>query len=132
MEEFIMKKHVNLIMAFLFSITILLGCGQTESPGETSNADEQVVNVTISTDNGEEVISDATIEIEENEILMDVLEENFEIEDEGGFITSIDGVEQTENKYWLYEVNDEKASVGANEYELSPGDEVVFDLQAIE
>ncbi|WP_240335272.1 DUF4430 domain-containing protein [Paraliobacillus sediminis] len=127
-----MKNHVKLIMAFLVSTLILLGCGQTETPDETTNANEQAVNIVISTDNGEEVISDETIEIEENEILMDVLEENYEIEDVDGFITSIDGVEQTDDKFWLYEVNDEEALVGANEYELSSGDEVVFDLHGME
>lgn len=129
-----MKKHVKLITAFLVSIIILLGCGQTEKPDETTNVEEQeqVVDITISTDNGEEVISSETIEIEENEVLMDVLQENYEIEDVDGFITSIEGVEQTDDTFWLYEVNDEEALVGANEYELSSGDEVVFELQAME
>ncbi|WP_232824039.1 MULTISPECIES: DUF4430 domain-containing protein [Paraliobacillus] len=129
-----MKNHVKLIMAFLLSTLILFGCGQTETPDETTNVEEQeqVVNITISTDNGEEVISSETIEIEENEILMDVLEENYEIEDADGFITSIDGVEQSDDKYWLYEVNGEQANVGASEYELSSGDEVIFDLHGTE
>ena len=32
----------------------------------------------------------------------------------------------------MYDVNDEMAQVGADEFELSPGDDVVFDLQVAE
>jgi len=65
---------------------------------------------------------------------MDVLKENFDVEEDNGFVTAIDGVEQDVNAQigWMYFVNDEMAMVGANEYELSPGDVVNFDLQSWE
>lgn len=131
-----MKKYIHLFMLFFLSATILIGCGQTDTPEETiTKVEEQVeeITLTISTDNGEEVVSSETVEIEEGAILMDVLVDNYEIESTNdGFITSIEGIEQNDNKYWMYEVNDEQASVGASEFELKPGDDVVFDLHVIE
>ena len=133
-------------MLTLFTIftTLLLvvGCSnesttpteEEETGIETTESQEEVIKVTISKDEGEEVLSEKEIEIEENAILMDIMKENYDIEEDDGFITSIDGVapEEGEEKAWMYFVNDEMAMVGAAEYELEAGDNVVFDLQAWE
>lgn len=67
---------------------------------------------------------------------MDVLKENFyvETEQDGKFITSIERVapKEGEEKAWMFTVNGEMANVGASSYELSPGDEVNFDLHSYE
>ena len=65
------------------------------------------------------------------EKLLDVLKENFAVEESDGFITSIEGIEQDvdEKIGWIYFINDEMAMVGAAEYELEANDEVNFDLQ---
>lgn len=156
-----MAKFVLRFGALLLVIGLLVGCGDADNSEETndtnnieetngvSNAEEtennvsaeeqeETVVITISKDDGEEVITDKEIAIEEGDILIDVMEENFDIETEydGTFITSIDGVApaegEEEEKGWVYFVNDEMALVGAAEYELTPGDEVTFDLQAWE
>ncbi|WP_337020155.1 DUF4430 domain-containing protein [Oceanobacillus massiliensis] len=66
--------------------------------------------------------------------MLDVMEDNFFIERDGAYITSIERVSASEEDKtaWMYFVNDEMATVGADEYELSPGDKVVFDLQSWE
>lgn len=129
----------------------MVGCGKAESnddnhanhAGENANQEvnEEVneeiteeVAFTISKDNGEEIIAEEEIAVEEGAILLDVLQENFEVElTEQGFITAINGSEQDEEAgvYWMYDVNGEAALVGAGEYELQPGDEVVFDLRGM-
>ncbi|WP_077621690.1 DUF4430 domain-containing protein [Sediminibacillus massiliensis] len=138
-----MKNIFSALFLVLFLVTGLVGCGQeqgqeqeqsepqTENASETEN--EESVSVTISED-GEDVIAEEDIPIEEGDILLDVMKENFEVEESDGFITSIEGVSQDEEagKYWMYYVNGEMAEVGANEKELSPDDEVTFDLQAME
>ncbi|SDJ66712.1 DUF4430 domain-containing protein [Sediminibacillus albus] len=137
-----MKKFLfNLFSVLLFAV-LLTGCGgqepnnneqsETEQTGETEN--QESVMVTISENQGEKVIAEKEIAIEEGAILLEVMKENFEIEESDGFITSIEGVSQNEDegKYWMYTINGEMAEVGANEYELTPGDEVTFDLQAME
>jgi hypothetical protein len=79
-------------------------------------AGEEIDNVDLAVDNGA--------------ILLDAMKENMEIEETDGFINSINGVEQSEkdNKFWIYIVNDEQVTVGANEYELLDGDQVVWEL----
>ena len=138
-----MKKNWLTVLFTLFTVLVLVvGCGNnsneptqnSETNEEVNDAEEEVVFVTISKDEGEEVLSEKEIEIEENDILMEVMQENFEIEEEEGFITTIDGVgpEEGEEKAWMYFVNNEMAMVGAAEYELKAGDQVLFDLQAWE
>ncbi len=53
-------------------------------------------------------------------------------EEEGGFITSINGVHQDEDagKYWLYYINGEFAQVGAGEYIVQEGDEITWKLES--
>lgn len=147
-----MNKWLLRFASVLLIIGIMAGCSsdtgsddnasegastQTEEQtGEQDNIEqnEDAVAITISKDDGEEVIDEKEVPIEADAILMDILKENFDVEEEKGFITSIEGVapEKDEEKAWMFFVNDELASVGANEYELAPGDEVTFDLQAWE
>ncbi|WP_217984676.1 DUF4430 domain-containing protein [Terribacillus saccharophilus] len=127
-----MKKALHMLSALLLAAGILAGCGTAEQPQQNQQAEqqtEQQVTVTLSED-GEE-ISSKEVSFEEGDILLDVMKENFEIEEDGGFITSIDGHAQdaNANKYWLFTVNEEMSPVGANEVELKDGDEVVFNLQ---
>ncbi|MFC3038957.1 DUF4430 domain-containing protein [Virgibacillus xinjiangensis] len=132
--------------SLLMVIGLLSGCadedtGQTDSTADTeqgeaqqSEENEEKVLITLSENEGEEVFTEEEVTIEENAILLDVMKENFEIEEENGFISSINGIgpQEGEERSWMYYVNGEMAMVGAQEYELSPGDEVTFDLQAWE
>ncbi len=105
---------------------------QTTTEDETAEQEDMVL-ITISKNAGEETLDEKTVPIEEGALLIEVMEEHFDLETDfdGAFIVSIDGVgpEEDEEIAWMYTVNDEVAMVGANEYELEPGDEVVFDLQ---
>lgn len=137
-----MKKWMLTLFTIFTTLVLVVGCSnesttpteEEETGIETTESQEEVIKVTISKDEGEEVLSEKEIEIEENAILMDIMKENYDIEEDDGFITSIDGVapEEGEEKAWMYFVNDEMAMVGAAEYELEAGDNVVFDLQAWE
>lgn len=141
-----MQKWIFRIGTFLLTLSLIVGCSQADT-GENSsvrqevetetnivNDEEAKIVITISKDRGEEIIAQEEIAIEEGAILMDVLKENFDIEETGGLITAIEGISQDEEeeKYWIYTVNGEMAMVGANEYELEADDEVTFDLQAWE
>ncbi|MGM8211648.1 DUF4430 domain-containing protein [Virgibacillus sp. W0430] len=101
---------------------------------QTESVEEEIIEVTLSKDKGDQVLEEKEIPIEEGAILMDVMKDNFSVEEKGGFITSIQGIgpDEGEEKAWMYFVNDEMAMVGAAEYELSAGDKVTFDLQAWE
>ncbi|MBR3120747.1 DUF4430 domain-containing protein [Oceanobacillus profundus] len=126
------------------SVGLLFGCSSDENTNQntsvsTNNSSqseevaEDSVRITISINEGEEYVTEEVIQIEEGDILMDVMEENFYIETahDGQYITSIERVAASdeEKTAWMFFVNDEMATVGASDYELSPGDVVVFDLQ---
>ncbi|MFC4022906.1 DUF4430 domain-containing protein [Oceanobacillus longus] len=142
-----MKKWILQVAVILMTVGLLIGCSSEDnteqntsvSTNETSDSEEVAedsVRVTISINEGEEFVNEQEIPIEEGDILMDVMEENFYIETDfdGAFITSIERVEASDEEQtaWMFFVNDEMPTVGANEYELSPGDIVVFDLQSWE
>ncbi|SDD46542.1 protein of unknown function [Terribacillus halophilus] len=129
-----MKKALHMLSALLLAAGILAGCGTTEEPKQKNQQaeqkTEQQVTVTL-TEDGKE-ISSKVVSFEEGDSLMDVMKENFDVEDDGGMITSINGHSQDKgkNKYWLYTVNGEMAEVGAADLELSEGDDIAFNLQA--
>lgn len=144
-----MNKLFLRIASVLVVVGLLVGCGaeeqeqsqstnQSEESAASENTEEQqsedAVQITISKDNGNESIDEKEIKIEEGATLMKVLKDNFELKEDGGFITSIEGVapKEDEEKAWLFTVNGEMAEVGAKELTLSPGDEVTFDLHSYE
>lgn len=141
-----MKKwFLHLTIIFIAGL-LLMGCadsdnGTKEAEKETNNEQvendanaEENIEITISEDHGETTILEKEVTIEEDDILLDVMKENFKIEEQDGFITSIDGKApaEGEQKSWMFFVNGEMGLVGAAEYELSQNDQVVFDLQAWE
>lgn len=135
-----MKKWILRFASIFVVIGLLIGCAPDENNnGNTPNEsqveeNEEMIVIKISKDKEAETIKEKELPIKEGAILLDVMKENFEVEEDGGFITSIEGVEQEEDeqKYWLYFINGEAASIGAGDYELTAGDEITFDLQATE
>jgi len=144
-----MNKWMLRFGILIVAISLLVGCtsgdnnedpatnhNQTEvnDNSSVSSENEETISIVISVDHGEEVITEKEVTIEDGAILMDILKEHLDIDEDAGLIESIEGVAQDEDegKYWLYTVNGEEAMVGANEYELTSGDEVVFDLHSWE
>lgn len=142
-----MNKWLLRLISSIVAVGLLVGCGandqgevlnnnveQNQNNNETTENVEESITIIISKDNGDEIIQEKEIDIVEGDILLDIMKENLEIEEKDGFINAIEGNEQNEkeNKYWMYTVNGEFASVGADQFELTPGDEVNFDLQSIE
>lgn len=133
-----MKKWLLLFLAS----TTLAACGTTQ-PNEveesTSLSSEQVDAETITTTivvavDGEEIEDgNRTIEVEPGTVLLDLMKQEFDIEETDTFITSINGHEQdTEaGRYWLFNLNGEMAPVGAAELELEDGDVVDFNLTGL-
>ncbi|MFZ3577063.1 DUF4430 domain-containing protein [Virgibacillus sp. DJP39] len=145
-----MGNYKLFLVSLVMVIGLLGGCNQ-ESGGEQSSPSneqsqtsesntsdneqkEEIVTISITKKKGEETVTEKEIAIEEGAILYDVMKENFEIEDDAGYITSIEGIKANESEQmaWMFTVNGEMASVGAKELELSLGDTVNFDLQSWE
>jgi len=139
------KKWFLSILTLILAIGLLAGCSSDSNPesssnvnvstnntGDTVDVDEDSIRITISLNDGQEFINETQVPYEENTVLMDVLKENFYVEEKDGFITSIERVQASKEDHteWVYYVNDEIATVGAAEYVVQPGDKIVFDLQS--
>lgn len=147
-----MKKWLTYLSAMFLALGLLTGCSNGADEGDISEENntnttvstnessgkedlaEDEVRITISIDNGKESVAEEVVQVEEGDILMDVLKDTFYVEEDGGFITSIERVENDdeEGKYWMFFVNGEMAEVGAGDYELTGGEDIDFDLQAME
>jgi len=136
-----MKKTSNLILSLLMAVVLMTGCGISETQDRTNSSEKQVESSTAKDKSKEvsanvkvlvagEEVEDVELAVDNGVILLDAMKENMIIEETDGFISSINGVEQSEkdNKFWIYTANDEEATVGANEYELLDGDQVVWEL----
>lgn len=123
----------------------LAACGnigtQEEASSETNSSSvesqtKETFSVVISLEQDGEQVADKTKEtvVEEGTTVLDALREQYEVVEEDGFIVSIEGLEQDEElgKYWMYEVNNEQAMVGAAEYELKDGDQVNWFLNVLQ
>ncbi|HAS80940.1 MAG: hypothetical protein UR25_C0001G0040 [Candidatus Nomurabacteria bacterium GW2011_GWE1_32_28] len=49
----------------------------------------------------------------------------------GKFIEEINGIKSSNEKYWLYYVNNKKADIGISDYKIKPGDIISWKLEKI-
>lgn len=139
-----MKKWLLLTASALF----LVGCGEVETPPAESVesmsstaesvavVEDAMVSATIKVTVDGEAIDDGEqeVEVEEGTMLLDVMEEYYEIEETDTFISSINGHAQDAdaNKWWLFDVNGEMSEVGAADLEVKEGDLIEWKLEAFE
>lgn len=127
------------LMLLVSSAVLVTACGSNNQETESSSAIssevssvETAIAVSFTFEEDDKEIADLAQEfdIEEGQTVLEALKENFEVVEEGGLVSSIEGHEQdeTESKYWLYSVNDEQPTVGAADYVLEDGDEVKWSL----
>lgn len=134
-----MNKFYSVFLAFFLAVGVLAGCGATEEKSQANTSQEEAVqeisvSLQLSKNNGEEVIADKELTVEKGLTLMEVLKNNFEVEEKDGFINGIEGISsnEAEKMAWMFTINGEQAMVGANEYVLEDGDEIVFDYHSWE
>ncbi|SDI97535.1 DUF4430 domain-containing protein [Salimicrobium halophilum] len=134
-----MKRLKNVLGTSLIAVAILSGCqaesGSSEGQEEQAQVEEGVeATIELTKNEGAEEIAEKDITVEEGTVLLEAMEENFDLETQDGFITGIEGVsaEEGEQMAWIYTINGEEAMVGAGEYEIEEDDEIRFDFQAWE
>ena len=71
------------------------------------------------------------VSFDDGALLSDIMENNFDVVNEGGFITSIEGHEQSieDNIFLVYEINEEMVMTGIEETEIFDGDSIVWKLE---
>lgn len=135
-----MKKRLYLTASLLLSTLLFAACtpkteqtpqatSQTTIQSVSSEAKQEEATISLQVD-GEEIENKA-VTFTKGASLYEVMQKNFDLVDQDGFITSINGQAQDEaaKKYWMYDVNGEMALVGAKELILEPGDHVEFKLE---
>ena len=140
-----MVQKQGLRMSLLLGMILLMvGCQpqNNQKPAETTLAEttgvsdtteEVTVMVTIQVD-GKAVVENVELKAHEGDMLLDIMKEQFEIEEKDGFVTTIEGHQQDEaaNKFWMFDVNGEMAPVGAAEFKVSDQDNILWKLEAFE
>lgn len=140
------KKWLGRTATLLMSLGLLVGCSTTvDKPVEdTSKEDTEVV--VEETEEQVEVLIDVYVDGEEQEdlsglfevepgtTLLEVMNDNYDLDEEDGFVKSIEGIEQDEDagKYWMFDINDEMGEVGASDYEVQQDDTIKWNLEAFE
>ncbi|MDQ0222544.1 DUF4430 domain-containing protein [Streptococcus moroccensis] len=132
-----MKKVIS-NLSIVLALTTLVACSSPSTGSSTSStASESVETSDTQTAQAQFLITadgnttEKEVAFEVGDSVMDVLENNFTIEEEDGMVTVIDGVSQdpSKNTYWMYTVNEQMAEVGAESYELKANDKVEFYLE---
>ncbi|HFU4122636.1 TPA: DUF4430 domain-containing protein [Streptococcus suis] len=122
------KKWLLAFVAFVFA-PVLLAC-QTEDPEDLVT---QTYTAQLTVEFGDRT-DQKQVTVEPGDSVMDVLEDVYEIEEDAGLITVIDGVSQdpSTNTYWMYDFNGELAPKGAQEQLVQENDEIRFYLETFE
>ena len=135
-----MMHSIKLIL-LASSALLVTACGSSSQEADSkpissteSSVVETTVSVSFSFEEDEKELADLAKEtdVQEGQSVLEALKDNYEVVEDGGLVSSIEGHEQVEkeSKYWLYTVNDEQPTVGASDYILEEGDEVKWSLNA--
>lgn len=134
-----MKKKFVAGIAF-FSALFIVGCSNEQDAADTSEATSQTsqaqeeITATVEIEDEDQTVDEKEIETTTDETLMEVMQDNFDIEEDSGMITTIEDIEQDEgeNMYWTYTINEEMVNTGAEETTLEDNDQVVFTYDKME
>lgn len=107
------------------SLFLLVACAKDDA-NKKPESDE--VKVTISVKPEGEKAEKKEVIVDQDDSVLDALDEAFDVEDDDGFVTEIDGHKQNpaKNLYWMYKVNDKMATKGAEENIVKNGDQIEF------
>lgn len=125
-----MMKKVFLSLCSVTSVFLLAAC----QPSSNKDVEtEKEFKATVVVDFGDKTDS-KEVTFEKEDSVMDILEDHFEVKEEAGMVTSINGVSQdaSKNTYWMYDINDEMAPKGAEEMTINEGDTITFYLETFE
>lgn len=126
-----MKKFVQMTVTVM-GIFLLTACS-TEGTKETTETTEETIGITVVLVEDNQEFSREELTVDEGESLQNIMEMNYQVEMENGFISGIDGHKQDagKSKYWMYDVNGEQPDVGAVEYFVVDGDVVTWTLNVL-
>jgi hypothetical protein len=124
-------KKVVLFLVTIISLFVVSGCQSptaTEQSSTYSQTKTEKVTITLAQEGKE--LTKKTVDYQPKQTLLQLLKQQFTVEEENGFITAIDHHTQDKDKgiYWTFTINGHMAEKGANEIKLANNDKVVFNL----
>ncbi|WP_438466983.1 DUF4430 domain-containing protein [Streptococcus pluranimalium] len=119
-----MKKMLKPVI--LASTLLLLTACAKDDAHKKPEADEVKVTVSMKPE-GEKAYKKEVI-VDQDDSVLEALDEAFDVEDDNGFVTEIEGHKQdsAKNLYWMYKVNGKMANKGAEENIVKDGDKIEF------
>lgn len=128
------KKQKYVVGIIAAVVLVILGLVLVDvlsnDTGDTSDADKEVTVVITTAD---EELANETVGASSDETLMDIMENHFDLDvTEEGFVEALEGVAEDpdEGLFWVFEVNDEMVTVGAEEFVPEDQDTVTWELMA--
>jgi len=119
-----MKKNIIWIVGIVVIVFAIFGVYSYTQKQNTT--DEK-----ISVDNSAELIE---ITANQDQTVLDVLKANNEVDytdsSSGAFINKINGIENTDSKYWSYSVNGVDGMVAADKYICKKGDKIKWQYKS--
>ena len=130
-----MKKRV--LVTILIALALLTGCVNEKA----EHVDKNELTILITKDFGREILSEKTLLVNEEDTVMDLMLDNFDIETAygGGFVNAIGGLasgytklsDKQENRTkmdWFYYVNGIMAEVGSDQYYANDVNTISWDF----
>lgn len=124
---------VGCVLLFMTGCTTIGSSKEENQQSKTEQKQQKQQTVTVIIQEDSKQLSKKSIPFKNGETLLTILKENFTLEEEQGFITSIDGRAQDKQKqkYWTFTINGKSATKGAKEIKLKQNQLIVFDLAKI-
>lgn len=125
------KKTANLLSFALALIALALILWFTRQDTDSETSSENLSEVTIMIYANDEELAHDTLEIPTDMTLIEIMEENYEMTvSDDGFVEAIEGVEQSieNNKFWVYEANEEMVTESAEDFIPEDGDTILWEL----
>jgi hypothetical protein len=133
-------KNKSLYLIILLAGVVLFGLftagswNKVQIPCPIGAVESDTINIKVilSENNGENpIVYYFKLSKDTNYTLLELMERKFVVEQENGFITSIQGraASTKERTAWMYEINGQMAMVGAADYRIKDGDVYHWDLR---
>ncbi|GEK91897.1 DUF4430 domain-containing protein [Alkalibacterium kapii] len=127
-----MKKKSNIILtAIVAMVALIVIFWVVNEDNDSSVKSEDIKEVTVMIYANEEELANDTIEVNAEAALLEIMEDHYDmnVSDEG-FVEAIEGVEQSvdDNKYWVYEANEEMVPESAEDFVPEDGDMISWEL----
>ena len=133
-------KKSQLPFFLILSLT-LVACGNANNPEEDpeleeANSEPEIsqevpIQIRVQVDGQDQADLSKSLELEEEASLREVMDEYYQIKEENGYLVELEGIEHdpSQDKYWLFYVNDELAEFTMDEYMLDANDQIDWRLE---